>query len=261
MAESNRYRRLNVLKISGICIGVFLRDQKTLSLLHDFAVRKEDFSEMQGCAIKTVELDEEDLQLIRSTYTEDIPFYSAEYNVLAGLISGRLHPYGRAVFHGVSFLWNNKAWILTAPSGTGKTTQYFHWKELYGDRVRILNGDKPVLQVLDHGTVLVHPSPWNGKEKLGCMETAELGGIIYLRQGKQNLIERMPPEQAVRPILFQFITFLKDAEQVHALCRIEETILRNIPVWSMTNTGDRASAVLLHDTLELYLRGNDKYGI
>ena len=261
MEQDSRYRRLTILKIGGICIGLLLKDRNTLSLLKGFEAREQDLAESRERSLITVGLDEEDLQLIRQTYTDDIPFYSAEYNVLAGLVSGRLHRYGRAVFHGVSFLWRGRAWILTAPSGTGKTTQYYNLKTLFGDQIRIMNGDKPVLQAAEDGRIIVHPSPWNGKERLGTMETAELAGIIYLEQGEQNRIYKMEPEKAVVPILLQFITFLKNEEQVRYLFRIEETILQKIPVWKMVNNGNLQSTKMLYDTMELYMKGFDKNGI
>ena len=33
---------------------------------------------------------------------------------------------------------------FAAPSGTGKTTHIKLWQRLYGDRVEIINGDKPL---------------------------------------------------------------------------------------------------------------------
>lgn len=56
-----------------------------------------------------------------------------------------LLPFERAIFHGVAFIWRGQAWLLTALSGTGKTTHYIQWKRQYGGEISIINGDKPVL--------------------------------------------------------------------------------------------------------------------
>ena len=73
----------------------------------------------------------------------------AEHMELCAVASDRLIPYGRFFFHGISFLWHDKAWIFAAPSGTGKTTQYFQWKLQYKDEIRLLNGDKIALKLED----------------------------------------------------------------------------------------------------------------
>ena len=42
-------------------------------------------------------------------------------------------------------------------------------------------------------------------------------------------------------------------EYIHAVCRMEDTLLRNIPVWKLINKGDMASAQLTHDVLLKYM--------
>ena len=176
-----------------------------------------------------------------------------EYYLLHFVVSNALLPYRRCLFHGTAFLWQGKAWLFSAPSGTGKTTQFRQWRSLYRDEVRILNGDKPILEFTDSGQIMVHPSPWKGKERWGGMQKAPLGGIIYLQQGKENKITRMKPQEAVIPIYKQFLFLPETGEAIHAVCRLEDTLLRNIPVWKLVNLGDAASAQLTHDVLLKYL--------
>ncbi len=178
---------------------------------------------------------------------------SDEYYLLHLVVSNALLAYNRCVFHGTAFLWHEKAWIFTAPSGTGKTTQYRRWRKLYRDEVKIINGDKPILEFKEDHTIMVHPSPWKGKERWGSMLNAPLGGIIYLKQGKENKIECMAPQDAVIPLYKQFLFLPEKEEYIHAVCRMEDTLLRNIPVWKLINKGDLVSAQLTHDVLLKYM--------
>ena len=91
----------------------------------------------------------------------------AEYVISCGYACNALLERHRMVFHGVSFLWNGSGYIFTAPSGTGKTTQIRNWQQEYGDEVALLNGDKPILEFQSSGEILIHPSPWKGKEGYG----------------------------------------------------------------------------------------------
>lgn len=189
-----------------------------------------------------------DLLAARQLYPAGMREAALEYNVLCGPASDALLPHRRCLFHGAAFLWRGKAWIFTAPSGTGKTTQYVLWKMLYGDEIAILNGDKPVLEARADG-IWVHPSPWVGKECMGRPESAPLGGVIYLAQGPENAIRPMPAGESAAPIFAQFLFTAAGPEDVSRVCALEEALLRAVPVWLLTNRGDEASARLAHDTI------------
>ena len=177
-----------------------------------------------------------------------------EFQSLMLATGNQLLEVNRALFHGVSFVWKDKAWIITGPSGVGKTTQYRNWRKLLRHEIKIINGDKPVITCRDDGTVLVSSSPWRGKERLGhpgmC---AELGGIILLEQGDHNKISRMTAQEAVHPLFIEFVSYPENAEQVRCQGRILDQMLGFAPVWKLINTGDMDSAVLTRDTLLQYL--------
>lgn len=164
-----------------------------------------------------------------------------------------LLPFERAIFHGVAFIWRGQAWLLTALSGTGKTTHYIQWKRQYGSEISIINGDKPVLDFSDEG-ISVHPSPWRGKENMGSMRSAPLGGIIMLKQGQGNAMRRVEPKEAVAELFMQFLFTRSTPLDVRRVCALEERLLQTVPVWQLVNRGDEASARLCHDTLakEMY---------
>lgn len=183
---------------------------------------------------------------------EGTPEWVAEYNELAAEASEALLPFGRCVFHGAAFVWREKAWIFTAPSGVGKTTQYALWKMQYKDEVTMLNGDKPVLECRADGGIYVHPSPWQGKEDIGSMCSARLGGIICLTRGEENSIRRMRAGEALIPVFSQIIYYAENEKTADQALKIAEQILTTVPVWGLKNVGDRASAALTHDTLMRY---------
>lgn len=175
---------------------------------------------------------------------------------LSTKVSDSLIEHDCIIFHAVAFVWNGRAWLLSAPSGTGKSTQYALWKTLYGEKVQMLNGDKPIIKKTDDGFT-VHPSPWAGKENMGQNITAPLGGIIFLEQCGENSICRLSPAQAVGRVLVQLIFSMENERRVRMVCRFEEELLKAVPVFLLKNRGDFASAAMCHD----YLEGESKYEI
>ena len=117
------------------------------------------------------------------------------------------------------------------------------WKLCFGSEIKILNGDKPLLEFREGG-ILIHPSPWRGKEGLGSLDAAPLGGIILLEQSEENRMRRLLPAEAAGPLLTR-----KNADDVRAACALEERLLAQVPVWLLQNRGDAASAALCRDTL------------
>lgn len=172
-----------------------------------------------------------------------------EFNLLLYHLCNLLLPYGRCLFHGVAFCIDGRAWLITAPSGTGKSTQYRQWKAVFGDRVRLICGDKPVLEFTRGGDVVVHPSPWRGKERWRGGAPAELAGIIYLEQGLHNEIRPMPVPEAVVPLYAQILYQPQTEEQLCQAGSMLDELLRRIPVWKLVNTGDEASVCLTYDTV------------
>ena len=48
---------------------------------------------------------------------------------------------------------------FSAPSGIGKTTRVLLWQDTFGDRMKVINGDKPFLRFLDD-KLLAFGTPW-----------------------------------------------------------------------------------------------------
>lgn len=172
-----------------------------------------------------------------------------EYNLLLEYICNFFLPYDRCLFHGVAICVEDHALLFTAPSGTGKSTQYRHWKTLFGNEVRLICGDKPILEFQDSGDIIVHPSPWRGKERWPGSGPAKLGGIIYLEQGDHNEIRPMSVSEAIVPLYTQVLYQPENETELRQASSMLDRILRQVPVWKLINVGDEASAHLTYETI------------
>lgn len=201
-------------------------------------------------------MNKDDLALLKREYLPQEWNSAGEMKMLAPLVSDMLLRYDRMIFHSVALYMLKGTWLLAAPSGTGKTTQYLNLKELHPE-IQVICGDNPVLQFRQN-LIEVHPSPWNGKENIGSDLTGILSGIILLKQGQENIIEPLSKEDAVLPVMNQINTFMKTEETVHMVCRLEEQLLKKIPVWKFINTGTKESSEMLYKYLKQYSEaGND----
>lgn len=181
---------------------------------------------------------------------------NTEFGLSISRASDALSHTGRCLIHAGAFQMDGKAYLLAADSGTGKSTQLKHLLSLYGNDIRVINGDKPILRIEPDGMVTVCPSPWKGKEAWGDDTlTAPLGGVILLKQGRENHMKRLLPIDCAAQLLSLMFSAYEKEEDLRALCRIEERILQTVPVWRLVNLGDRASSELLHRTIREWEKG------
>jgi hypothetical protein len=101
---------------------------------------------------------------------------------------------GMIALHSSSIVYNGRAYLFSAPSGTGKTTHTNLWEE-YCD-VKPLNGDVAMLSVQD-SVVYVHGIPWCGTSEKYSNVTVPLGNIIFLKRAGSNVISVMNSFEAV----------------------------------------------------------------
>lgn len=176
---------------------------------------------------------------------------NTEFGMSVFRASDALLPHARCVIHAAAMLWHKKAWLFAARGGTGKSTQLRLWKELYGEEVQIINGDKPILHFEINGDIFVYASPWKGKEEWGDDSlSAPLGGIVLLRQGSINRIERLRTVPGNALLLGSFFSAFENADTVHQLCEFVDFFWDRIPMWELVNLGDIASAQLTREELD-----------
>ncbi len=197
-------------------------------------------------------VSDEDMAYVREKLPDRSDAY-LECRYLIDLTARYLLQFGACIMHAAAFSWQGRAWLLAAPSGTGKSTQLLRWAQLVGTDLQVICGDMPALSVQADGSVTVWPTPWNGKESWGGGDAAPLGGVLFLEQAEENTVERLSPEQSVFRFFRQFPRDAETPEQVLALARLIDRCAAAYPVWLLKNRGDLESARLSIRAIRAYL--------
>lgn len=101
------------------------------------------------------------------------------------------------ILHCSYLLYDGKAILFSAPSGTGKTTQAKLWEKLYP--AKIINGDKAILQKKD-GTWYACGYPFHGSADECLNEQYPIGTVVVVRQSPEDRIEPMGPMQRLQAL-------------------------------------------------------------
>ena len=146
----------------------------------------------------------ERIKNIHESETEGIPVvnYPDEYLETLAVyrqIATKMLEYDTLLLHGAVIAVKDRAWLFTAPSGTGKTTHIRLWLDNI-EGSYIVNGDKPLIHIGEDATV--YGTPWAGKEGWQKNVGVKLCGIVILERGAENSMERILLSKAF-PTLIQ----------------------------------------------------------
>ena len=109
--------------------------------------------------------------------------------------------YSCFLFHGSAIAVNGMGYLFTAKSGTGKSTHTRLWRELLGEKVVMVNDDKPLIYIKDK-QAFVYGTPWDGKHHLSNNISAPLKAVCILERSEVNYIRTISKTEAI-PMLLQ----------------------------------------------------------
>lgn len=135
------------------------------------------------------------------------------------------------LLHGSTVAVDGRAYLFTAPCGTGKSTHTRLWREVFGQRALMVNDDKPFLQITSSG-VLAYGSPWSGKHGLAANVCVPLQGICVLQRGTENRIHRIAPKDAIHLLRHQAHQPADDFLARKTLSLVD-MLAQRVPLWEM----------------------------
>lgn len=126
---------------------------------------------------------------------------------------------------------------FAAKSGTGKTTRVHLWKRAMGDRVKIVNGDKPILRYMGD-TLYAFGTPWMGKENWGENTSVPLKYVCFLERGEEVSLKKLKA-QDVLPRLFTQVLVPKDALQADHFMKLMNRFITEADFFLLTCNMDK----------------------
>ena len=168
------------------------------------------------------------------------------FHVMRHLFLMKAQSFGLFAIHSASLLYRGKAYLFSGPSGTGKSTHTKLWKDLFN--IEYLNGDLNLLS--DEG--VVYGIPWCGTSEIFTAKQYELGGIIFLKQAKENRVEILEGDQKSLRIAQRLISPVYNREQLEENLSFAVNLAKRIPAWRLHCTKDPSAAELMKETIDHY---------
>ena len=135
------------------------------------------------------------------------------------------------VFHASVIEVDGEGYAFLAPSGTGKTTQTRLWLEHFGNRARVINGDKPLIRMVkkeDSVEFHAYGTPWRGKEGMGCNACVPLKAFFFVERALQPECIPASQEKSVDSI-FRQLLLPEDINQMEQLLEMVDCLVETVP--------------------------------
>lgn len=162
-------------------------------------------------------------------------------------IAKRLPHYNAFVFHAAAIEFNGKAYCFTAKSGTGKTTHINLWRKYIGDKVNVINGDKPIIRFIDK-IPYAFGTPWSGKENYNNDIHYPLKSICFINQAQSNSINKLDTHKGLSRILHQ-IYLPANSDDLQLTIDLIDKLFNNVALWELNCDISEEAALLCFNTL------------
>ena len=151
------------------------------------------------------------------------------------------------LLHSSAVVVDGKAYLFSAPSGTGKSTHTRLWLEHFGDRAVLLNDDKPALRLKD-GKWYAYGTPWSGKYDISVNIGAPVAGIAIVERSVDNQIELFTGAKAIMNILDQTLRPVS-REDREKLMDLVASLMSLVPVWKLKCNMDPEAAIVSYNAM------------
>lgn len=151
------------------------------------------------------------------------------------------------IIHASYIIYNGRALLFTAPSGTGKSTQAGLWQE--NSDARIINGDRVLLEKRN-SVWYACGYPCCGSSDICFNEDAPVEAIVVLQQAEENRLSELSAAAKQQALVTATEFYHWDSMELQKAFSLSEDIISSVPVVKLLCRPDREAVELLRRYLE-----------
>lgn len=159
-----------------------------------------------------------------------------------------LPSYGAFFLHAALLSVDGRGVAICAPSGVGKSTHAALWRELLGERLRVINGDKPLFRRREDGRFFGYGAPLSGKEGWQENTAVPIEALVFLSRAERDSITPLTAEAAF-PLLYPALQPPSSEGEVAALLPLAAALLSSARLYSAAVTKERSAALVTFHTV------------
>lgn len=225
------------IRIADVVIGIDNKYDYIRNMCHDYI--------STSPATFTVSVNDEEIE---RENPDGFPYPSGYLETLAiyRKIADKIADSDGYLMHGVLMDVEGHGILLCAESGTGKSTHAALWQKLLGEKCRIINGDKPLIRLLDN-LPYGYGTPWCGKEEINENARVRLFDVCFIRRAEENSVR----ELAKSEVLLRLIPAIHfpDGDGAAKVFDILDVAARNLRFFEISCNMDISAAKTAYDAI------------
>lgn len=162
-------------------------------------------------------VDDTLISATRKRMKENTSIDEAEEFCTSTLFNRAIIKHGAMLIHSSAIVCDGKAFLFSAASGVGKSTHTKLWLKKFGDRVHILNDDKPIVKI-KNGLPFCCGTPFDGGSGIAKNETVPLGAVIFIERAADNYVTVPDTNEIVKKLYQSTAKFVGKED---AACMLE----------------------------------------
>ena len=155
--------------------------------------------------------------------------------------------YGVMLVHSSALIYDGGAYLFSGDSGVGKSTHTRLWLKAFGDKVHIMNDDKPVVKLYDDKAV-AFGTPFDGGSGIALNESYPLKAIIFVERGEENTVRVPENKEIIQKLYFQTARMVNRETAEKMLTNIER-ILSLTKFYVLTCNMDISAAYIVFENI------------
>ena len=132
---------------------------------------------------------------------------AAEEFSYLGKFCKRIIKHNAMLIHSSAIQYNGKDYLFSAGSGVGKSTHTALWRKAFGNDVKMINDDKPVVRIFD-GKAVAYGTPFDGGSGIANNISAPLGAVVFIQRGESNSIRKAETPEIIKKLYFSTVHFV-----------------------------------------------------
>lgn len=205
-------------KIAGFITEINIHYDKLKKLSEPFICDDNENAEI-FIDIKESRIDNLLNKMIEGTTREDAEEFAASCDFNKAIISKNA-----MLLHSSAIMYNGGGYLFSAQSGVGKSTHTRLWKSAFGDKVKYINDDKPVVKIDEKGCI-VYGTPFDGGSGIANNISAPLKAIIFIKRADKNSIRKMSQtSEILQELYFSTVHMVDKITAVDMLKNFERLI-------------------------------------
>ena len=155
---------------------------------------------------------------------------------------------GTLLVHASVIRKDGYGYLMTAPSGTGKSTHTHLWYENIPG-CDLMNDDNPVVRVMPTGECIIYGSPWSGKTPCYRNIQAPIGAFVRIQQRPRNEIRQLSAIDAFTTLLPAVSSMKWDKRVYKGICQTISALIGHVKVFELGCLPDAEAAHVCYEAV------------